>query len=147
MIKISSPELTLGEKITTIFREHGVIVAAVITAIVAVIVAIVENLKAAGASVAAAIPATGCGGNTPNLPESKAILDHSKNALRWLAVNAASALPGIIGSIISWIFCVAANIVGWLPQNLWASLVAVGALIIAVINKYKQKRKKPRIKK
>ena len=56
--------------------------------------------------------------------------------MRWLADIAALALSGIIGSIISWILRVTANVVGWLAQNLWTLLLAGGALIIAVVNKY-----------
>ena len=84
----------------------------------------------------ATIPAKG-GGVT-----QRDFLGNLKNALRWLADKAASALPRIIGSIISWIFRVSANIVVWPAQNLWALLVAGGAVIIAVANKYNQKRQR-----
>ena len=46
-----------------------------------------------------------------------------------LADNALAALPGIIGSIISWIFNRAKEVVGWLSQNLWALITGVGVLI------------------
>ena len=39
-----------------------------------------------------------------------------------------------------------ANVVGWLAQNLWTLLVAGGALIIAFVNKYNQKRQLRRTK-
>ena len=150
MRRLCSPELTLRAKIATIFCEQGITVAAVIKAIGAVIAAIVESFEAAAVTSAVTIPATG-GGVTPNPPKSPHIFNHLKNALRWLADKAASALPEIIGSIISWIFRVAENVVSWLNQNLWALLVAVGALIIAVVNKYNQKRQQrrtqPKVKK
>ena len=56
--------------------------------------------------------------------------------------KAASALLGIIGSIISWILRMTVNVVGWLAQNLWAFLVASGAHIIAFLNIYNQKRQR-----
>ena len=37
-----------------------------------------------------------------------------------LADKALAALPGIIGSILSWILNRAKEVVGWLSQNLWA---------------------------
>ena len=46
-----------------------------------------------------------------------------------LASKAASALPGIIVSIVSWILNRAKEAVGWLSQNLWALIVGVGGLV------------------
>ena len=46
-----------------------------------------------------------------------------------LADKAMTALPGIIGSIISWILNRAKDVVGWLAQNLWALITRVGVLI------------------
>ena len=43
-----------------------------------------------------------------------------------LADKALVALPGIIGSIISWILNRAKEVVGWLSQNLWALVTGVG---------------------
>ena len=46
-----------------------------------------------------------------------------------LADKALTALPGIIGSILSWILNKAKEVVGWLSQNLWALITGVGVLI------------------
>ena len=46
-----------------------------------------------------------------------------------LGVKAAEGLPGIIGAIISWVFNRAADVVGWVSQNLWALVVGIGGLI------------------
>ena len=46
-----------------------------------------------------------------------------------LADKALASLPGIIGSIISWILNRAKEVVGWLCQNLWALITGVGVLI------------------
>ena len=46
-----------------------------------------------------------------------------------LADKALVSLPGIIGSIISWILNRAKDVVGSLPQNLWALITGVGVLI------------------
>ena len=46
-----------------------------------------------------------------------------------LADKAMTALPGIIGLIISWILNRAKEVVGWLSQNLWALITGVGVLI------------------
>ena len=46
-----------------------------------------------------------------------------------LADKALAALPGIIGSILSWILNRAKEVVGWLSQNLWALITGVGVLM------------------
>ena len=49
-----------------------------------------------------------------------------------LADKALASLPGIIGSILSWILNRAKEVVvGWLSQNLWALITGVGVLINA----------------
>ena len=46
-----------------------------------------------------------------------------------LADKALAALPGIIGSILSWILNRAKEVIGRLSQNLWALTTGVGVLI------------------
>ena len=46
-----------------------------------------------------------------------------------LADKDLAALPGIIGSILSWILNRAKEVVGWLSQNLWGLITGVGVLI------------------
>ena len=46
-----------------------------------------------------------------------------------LADKTLAALPGIIGSIISWILNRAKEVIGWLYQNLWTLVTGVGVLI------------------
>ena len=46
-----------------------------------------------------------------------------------LADKVLASLPGIIGSILSWILNRAKEVVGWLSQNLWALITGVGVLV------------------
>ena len=46
-----------------------------------------------------------------------------------LADKALASLPGIIGSITSWILNRAKEVISWLSQNLWALITGVGVLI------------------
>ena len=46
-----------------------------------------------------------------------------------LSKLALASLPGIIGSILSWILNRAKEVIGWLSQNLWALITDVGVLI------------------
>ena len=51
-----------------------------------------------------------------------------------LADKALAALPGIIGSILSWILNRAKEVIGWLSQNLWALITGVGVLFFIGLN-------------
>ena len=44
-------------------------------------------------------------------------------------MKAAEALPGIIGAIISWVLNRAAEVVGWVSQNVLALVVGIGGLL------------------
>ena len=46
-----------------------------------------------------------------------------------LADKALASLPGITGSILSWILNRAKEVVGWLSQNVWALITGVGVSI------------------
>ena len=59
----------------------------------------------------------------------KFLLKALSQLLGKLADKALASLPGIIGSIISWILNRAKEVVGWLSQNLWALITGVGVLI------------------
>ena len=57
-----------------------------------------------------------------------------------LADKALAALPGIIGSILSWILNRAKEVVGWSSQNLWALITGVGVLIYTYFNDQNKKK-------
>jgi len=56
--------------------------------------------------------------------------------LAWLADKAAGELPGIIGTIISWLFKTASAAVAWLQTNLWGLMIAVGGLLYVAAVEY-----------
>jgi len=60
--------------------------------------------------------------------------------LAWLASKAAGALPGIIGTIVSWLFKTASAAVGWLAQNIWAFILALGSLVYMATEAYINKK-------
>jgi len=47
-----------------------------------------------------------------------------------LAGKAAAALPGIIGSIVSWLLNFLSKTASWLANNLWALVVALGGMLL-----------------
>ena len=92
-------------------------IASVLTAVGMAICVLVEALFPAGAATT--------GGNPPPPKDGKGAKEWLRNKLKALAsllkrlgIKAAEALPGIIGAIISWILDRAAELVGWVSQNL-----------------------------
>ena len=121
---------TLGERTRTLFKEQGITIVSISTALEMTLGVLIEALL---------------GGPSTSTPtsESTTTSDKKSGAREWiknklkalsqlpgkLADKALASLPGIIGSIISWILNRAKEVVGWLSQNLWALITGVGVLI------------------
>ena len=126
--KVLDKDTSLGEKIRTLFREQGITIASILTAIGMAIGVLVEALLPGGGGAATS-------GGPPSKDE-KGLKEWVRPKLKSLAsllgklgMKAAEALPGIIGGIISWILNRAKDVVGWVSQNLWALIVGIGGLI------------------
>ena len=127
--KVLDSNTSLAEKIRTLFREQGITIASILTAIGMAIGVLVEALLPGGGVAAAS------GGEPPSKDEA-GLKEWIRNKLKALAsllgrlgIKAAEALPCIIGGIISWILNRAKDVVGWVSQNLWALVVGIGGLI------------------
>ena len=127
--KVLDKDTSLGEKIRTLFREQGITIASILTAIRMAIGVVVEALLPGGGAISG-------GGGEPPPKDEKGLKEWLRSKLKVLAslsgklgIKAAEALPGIIGGIISWIFNRANDVVGWVLQNLWALVVGIGGLI------------------
>ena len=121
---------TLGERIRTLFKEQGITIVSILTALGMTLGILIEALL---------------GGPSTSTPTSQSTTTSDKKggAREWiknklkalsqllgkLADKALASLPGIIGSIFSWILNRAKEVVGWLSQNLWALITGVGVLI------------------
>ena len=120
-------DTSLAEKIQMLFREQGITIASLLTAIGMAIGVLVEAWLPGGGGTAA---------SPPPPKDEKGVKEWLRNKLKALAsllgrlgMKAAEALPGIIGAIISWILNRAKDVVGWISQNLSALVVGVGGLI------------------
>ena len=127
--KVLDKNTSLGEKIRTLFREQGITIASILTAIGMAIGVLVEALLPGGGAISG-------GGGEPPPKDEKGLKRWIRNKLKALAsllgrlgIKAAEALPGIIGGIVSWILNRANDVVGWVSQNLWALVVGIGGLI------------------
>ena len=121
---------TLGERIRTLFKEQGITIVSILTAVGMTIGVLIEALL---------------GGPSASTPTSQSTTTSDKKggAREWiknklkalssqlgkLAAKAGAALPGIIGSIVAWLLNRAKEVVGWLSNNLWALITGVGVLI------------------
>ena len=122
---------TLGERIRTLFKEQGITIVSILTALGMTLGILIEALLG--------------GPSTTSTPtsESTTTSDKKGGAREWiknklkalsqllgkLADKVLASLPGIIGSILSWILNRAKEVVGWPSQNLWALITGVGVLI------------------
>ena len=134
--KVLDKDTSLGEKIRTLFREQGITIASILTAIGMAIGVLVEALLPGGGGAISGGSAISGGGGEPPPKDEKCLKKWIRNKLKALAsilgklgMKAAEELPGIIGGIISWILNRAKDVVGWVSQNLWALIVGIGGLI------------------
>ena len=114
IVKVLDKDTSLGEKIITLFREQGITIASMLTAIGMAIGVLIEALLPGGGAAAVV------SGGEPLPPKDEAGLkEWIRSKLKALAlllgtlgIKAAEALPGIIGHIISWILNRAKDVVG-----------------------------------
>ena len=122
--KILDSDTSLGERIRILFREQGITIFSVLTAVSMLISMIV-------------LAVTGGGGAPGSPPKDKREfrkwlkkqLNRLANALKRLAGKAVAALPGIIGSVVGAILSFLGKTVGFLAQHTWALIVFAVGLI------------------
>ena len=121
---------TLGERIWTLFKEQGTMIVSILTTTGMTLGVLIEALLGGPSA------STPTSGGTSGGDKKGGAREWIKNKLKALsqllgklADKALASLPGIIGSIISWILNRANEVVGWLSQNLWALITGVGVLI------------------
>ena len=118
-------DTSLAEKIRMLFWEQGITIASIL----------MPTGIAIGVLIEALLPGKG-GVGKPLSKDEKGLKNWIKNKLKpWqrllgrLGMKAAEALHDVIGVILSWIFNKAADVVGWVLQNLQALVVGIGGLL------------------
>ena len=113
---------TLGERIRTLFKEQGITIVSILTAVGMAAGVLIEALLGSPTVSTTTSGSTSDGGRKGSGAREwiKNKLKAPSQLLGKLADKALVSLPGIIGSIISWILNRANEVVGWLSQNLWA---------------------------
>ena len=104
----------LREKVKAIFQKYGVTVTAI--------------FLAAGVTIAAVV-----GAITNAL---KSLGNQLPNGLKTVGTKAASALPGLIGAIVSFLFKTAGQAIGYLAEHTWLLILAA----VFIFEKYIKRR-------
>ena len=135
---ISDKRRSLGDRIKELFRKEGVTIASLVTAVGMTIAAIALGIANALKKV---IP-TPTPGPTPPGPPKPNIPDKIRDVLKKfgrflldLAKKGAAALPGLIGTIVSFILKTAGQAVGFLAEHLVLGLIAIVVIVFEVIMK------------
>ena len=106
--------MPLRERVRKIFQKYGVTVASIFLAtgvtIGAVVRAITNALKAMGKQIA--------------------------NGVKTLGAKAAAALPGLIGSIVSFLFKNAGQAIGFLAEHTWLLILAAVAFLVSKLKRH-----------
>ena len=121
---------TLGERIRTLFKEQGITIVSILTALGMTLGVLIEALLGGSSTSAPTSQSTTKSDKKGGVREwIKDKLKALSSLLGKLAAKAGAALPGIIGSIVAWLLNRAKEVVGWLSNNLWALITGVGVLI------------------
>ena len=124
--KILDSDTSLSKKFRTLFREQGITIFSVLTAVSMIISTIVLVVTGGGSG--------GAPGSSPKDEAEfrkwlKKQLNRLANALKLLVGKAVAALPGIIGSVVGAILSFLGKTVGFLAQHTWALIVFAVGLI------------------
>ena len=108
----------LGERIRTLFKEQGIMIVSILTAVGMAIGVLIEALL--GGPSLSTTPGTS-GGTSSDARKGGGAREWIKNKLKALlqllgklADKALASLPGIKGTILSWILNRAKEVIGWL---------------------------------
>ena len=116
---------TLGERVRTLFKEHGITIISILTAVGMAIGVLIEALLGSPSMSTATSTSGGTSGGDGKGSGAREWIKNKLKALLQLlgklADKALASLPRIIGSIISWILNRAKEVIGWLSQNLLES--------------------------
>ena len=134
--RLLNEDTTLAERIRTLFREQGVTLVSILTAVGMAISTLVLALTGGGSG-GSVTPPTPPPSDKGGLREwAKKTLQALGRVLAKLAGKAAAALPGIIGSIVSWLLGTLGKAAGWLAEHVWALAVAAGGLLFLAAREF-----------
>ena len=118
--KVLDKNTSLAERIRTLFREQGITIFSILTALSMTISTIVLAITGAFG---------GGGGTGGSLPKDEGWLGRLADALKRLAGKAVEALPAIVESVVDATLSFLGKAVGFVAEHTWALIVFVVGLI------------------
>jgi len=137
---ILTSEKPLRERLRELFKKEGITILSITTAIgmiISTIALAITNLMSSTKPVAP-IPKPS---PSPSPSPRRSFIDRLKGGLRKIAsylkslAGKAAAIPGVVGSVISWLFKSASQIVEVLANNVILLVIAFIGLLFAVLTK------------
>ena len=126
-MELAYSDLNLREKLVKLFREQGVTVVSIITALSFIIVSIALAIGlASGGSAAASIP------KKPDAPADGPVKSIGR-MLKRFGVWLGTALPGIIGGALSLIVNLLAEVLMWVGSNVWLMVLTAGGVVLSYV--------------
>jgi len=126
---ILASEKPLGDKLRELFKKEGITIASITTAIgliISTIVLAVTRITTIIKPIPTPKPFPGRG----FVDSVKAALKKVASYLKSLAGKAAASIPGLIGSVISWLFKAASQIVEIQANNVIILIIALIGLLL-----------------
>ena len=121
--KVLDQNTSLAERISILFKEQGISIFSILTALsmtISTIVLAITGVFGGG---------RGTGGSPPKDEGAlKKWLDRLANTLKRLMGKAAEVLPAIVGSVVGVILSFLGETVGFVAQHTWALIVFVAGL-------------------
>ena len=143
-------EKPLVERVQTLFREQGVTIASLITAIGMAIATIVEGILLATRSVASAVTPKPDPAPKPKPkpkpdpkpkpkpePGVKGWIQKIANLLSKLGDKALIALPAILGAVVNFVLKSVSSVVGFIAEHTWLLIVGVGYILYDYVKSLK----------
>ena len=128
----SDENLNLREKLKILFREQGITIASILTAFSMIISTVVLAITGGGGPSSGDVPQP-----QPGEPGFvKKTLEKISKWLSHLAKKIAGVIPGIIGSILSWLLNFLGKTASWLAENMWAMFVTIAGIILIAVKQY-----------
>ena len=128
----SDENLNLREKLKILFREQGITIASILTAFSMIISTVVLAITGGGGPSSGDVPQP-----QPGEPGFvKKTLEKISKWLSHLAKKIAGVIPGIIGSILSWLLNFLGKTASWLAENMWALFITIAGMIFIALQQY-----------
>ena len=134
LLTVRNRTISLGDRIRILFREEGITIASIITAVGMTISSIALGIRLALTPSYSPTPPPGPSPSGKSFGDKvKDALNRFKNWLLDLASKSATAIPGLIGSIVSFILKSIGQVVGFVAEHLIIVVIAIVALVFEII--------------